>query len=101
MNRRDFIKMLAAVPALTWLKPEVPKVEPDVFFDIVENYSPSLAYIEAGKRGFEGFAKGLEDSRNQTGFRPSLEIQPNGALYIRGDFLEENLEEYRERIRVT
>lgn len=48
MNRRDFIKMLAAVPALAWLKPEVPKVE---------NYSPSLAYIEAYKRGFEGFAQ--------------------------------------------
>ena len=111
------VKLLAAIPALALLKPEAVEAKSvdyspsldyiDASKEIFRGISDGLEasgkdLLEATRPVVEAMAgqqvrwNGAGDSWesvdggktwNQTGFRPTLEIQPDGALYVSGDFL--------------
>lgn len=119
LTRRNFLKALAGLPALALLKSEAAEAaeldlssvaldslegEEDGYLELVPaNEEIYLDLVPPGKQvRWNGAGDSWESvdggkSWTQTGFRPTLEVQSDGTLYVSGAFLEETPEEVRQR----
>lgn len=107
MNRRDFLGLLAGLPLLGFMKPEVVEATEEISTEdsltVRFNYPEPWAESEGGKLvRWNGAGDSWESNDSgktwtQMGFRPTLEIQPDGVLYVSGNFLEEDIEQVRQR----
>ena len=90
MNRRNFLKSLAAIPALAWLKPE--EIEDSNTFSGLDAPSidnpPMTALAPTITQQLA-----VWNGATWAAFDKSIEFGTEGELYIKGDFLLETSEQ--------
>jgi hypothetical protein len=79
VNRRDFIKTLAGIPFLAWLKPEAAEVDDLEYIEGLEASTADL--LEQTEQVVEATAK-----QAATGSHP-LTVGPDGVIYVGNAFV--------------